>query len=118
MKPIVRRQDDIPVIRYDNPDKAWKVAKKVLIGANEGAARFVTRMFTVEPGGYSPKHTHPWEHEIVIISGKGCIVSEDDSQYLESGMAVFVPPDALHQLRNVSETENFIFICVVPMEGE
>ena len=123
LKIIVRKPDEVPVTRYDNPEKAWKVTKRVMIGENEGARNFVTRVFTIEPGGYTPKHSHPWEHEILVIKGKGtvftdCAAAGEGSREVEPGMALFVPPGALHQLSNNSREENFVFVCVVPIDGE
>jgi len=50
-------------------EKVKKVQKRVLIGKSKGAKNFVMRLFTVEEGGYSPLHSHPWEHEVYIVSG-------------------------------------------------
>jgi quercetin dioxygenase-like cupin family protein len=117
LKIIVRKPDEVPVVRYDNPEKAWKVTKRVMVGEKEGARHFVTRVFTIEPGGYTPKHTHPWEHEILVIKGKGTVFTEEGDREVEPGTALFVPPGSVHQLSNRSD-ENFVFACVVPMEGE
>lgn len=118
LKIIVRKPDEVPAVRYDNPEKAWKVTKKVMVGENEGARNFVTRVFTIEPGGYTPKHSHPWEHEILVLKGKGTVFTEEGDRDLAPGTALFVPPGSLHQLSNSSEEENFVFVCVVPIEGE
>jgi len=47
-----------------------------LIAEKEGASNFFMRLFEVEPGGHTPFHSHPGEHEIFILDGKGNLNSE------------------------------------------
>ena len=58
-------------------EDAQGVSKRVLIGKNEGAPTFYMRHFHISPHGFSPLHSHPWEHEVYIISGKGSIAVGD-----------------------------------------
>jgi quercetin dioxygenase-like cupin family protein len=74
------------------------------------------RVFEIAPGGYSPQHRHPWEHEIFFLSGEGEMVAEDGSTTVGPGTAVFVPGDELHQIRNSGE-ELLRFICTIPSTG-
>ena len=46
----------------------WVIAEK------DGAPNFSMRVFEVKPGGHSPYHKHPWEHEVFILEGSGCLV--------------------------------------------
>ena len=32
------------------------------------------RIFEVEPEGYTPRHAHDWEHEILVHSGSGQVL--------------------------------------------
>jgi len=41
----------------------WLITKEI------GAKNFAMRLFEMEPGGYSPLHSHPWEHEVFILEG-------------------------------------------------
>ena len=50
---------------------AGGVTIRVLMGDNVGAPNFTTRHFEVAPGGHTPFHAHPWEHEVFVLSGKG-----------------------------------------------
>ena len=47
------------------------VTMKLLAGQDDGAPTFAMRHFLVESGGCTPKHEHPWEHEVLIIAGDG-----------------------------------------------
>jgi len=86
---------------------------RVLIGKDDGAPTFVMRLFEVEPGGYSPQHSHDWEHEIFIHQGEGIVYFEGKTYPVRAGCAVFVPPDTEHQIRNTGE-ELMLFLCLIP----
>jgi len=94
-------------------EKVRKVQKRVLIGKSKGAKNFVMRLFTVQEGGYSPLHSHPWEHEVYIVSGNATVVTQEGEQPAQAGSYVFVPANAVHQFKN-SGKGNLEFICVIP----
>ena len=48
---------------FDN-DQAKGVAGRVVAGKADGAKNFCMRIFEIAPGGHTPKHAHPWEHEM------------------------------------------------------
>ena len=75
---------------------------------------FVLRMFTVRPGGHTPSHSHPWEHEVYVLSGKGRAEGED-SFALAEGDAVYVAAGELHSFVNTGD-EDLRFICVIPKQ--
>ena len=63
-----------------------------MISQKDGAPNFAMRMIDVAPGGYTPSHSHPGEHEIFVWSGIGEIRLEGgESRTLEPGMIAFVP---------------------------
>jgi len=93
------------------------VKKRVVIGEKEGAQNFILRVFTVSVGGHSPKHNHPWEHEVFILRGEGKVLLGDKEIEITQGHAVFVPENLEHQFVNTSENEEFEFICVIPKGG-
>ncbi len=102
---------------YDDAPAVRGVKKRVLIGPRQGAPRFVMRHFTLAPGGYSPEHVHPWEHEVYVLSGKGRVRMSDGAAELGAEDFAFVPPMEKHQFLNASD-EPFEFICVVPLAGD
>jgi quercetin dioxygenase-like cupin family protein len=85
----------------------WVIAEK------DGAPNFSMRVFEVEPGGHSPFHSHPWEHEVFILEGKGTLVQADAEVPISKGDVVFVAPGEQHQFKN-SSSEKMEFICVIP----
>lgn len=84
-----------------------------LISDKDGAPNFAMRRFVVKAGGYTPYHHHPYEHEVLVLSGQGQVKIGESIYNLHSGSVVFVPPDVMHQFRNTGDTD-LEFICVIP----
>jgi len=84
-----------------------------LITKDDGAPNFAMRRFVVKPGGYSPLHTHPYEHEVYVLSGKGQVQIGDEVHDIEQGSFAFVPPDIIHQFRNTGD-DDLVFLCIIP----
>ena len=84
-----------------------------LIGSDDGAPNFAMRQFEVQPGGRRPRHAHPFEHEVYVLSGSGVAVEGDTEHPLRQGDFVYVAPDELHQFRNTG-SEPMLFLCLVP----
>lgn len=96
---------------------AEKVIKQVLIGPEQGWEDYVMRMFTLEKEGKAPHHSHPWQHVIFAVEGKGNLFMVGKDYPLESGSVAYVPDGIDHQISNAGE-EQFVFICIVPMRGD
>ena len=90
------------------------VLRRVVIGAEDGAPRFIMRLFEVNPGSATPFHSHWWEHEVFIMSGEGTVRDKDKDRAISAGTAVFVTPDEKHCFVNTGE-EMLRFICVIPI---
>ena len=84
-----------------------------LIGEAQGAPNFAMRQFAVEPGGYTPRHCHPYEHEVFILEGTGTVSEGDRVHALRPGDVVFVKPDEVHQFRNTGD-QRLKFLCLIP----
>jgi quercetin dioxygenase-like cupin family protein len=89
------------------------VSMKVLISSADGAPNFVMRLFHIEAGGYTAYHTHPWEHEVFVLEGRGKVRQGDQEYPLEKGSFVLVPAGEEHNFSNTG-SGLFRFICVVP----
>jgi quercetin dioxygenase-like cupin family protein len=102
------------------PDMAGAegVYKQVPISKEHGAPHFSFRVFTIEPGGHTPYHTHAFEHENYIIDGQGVILTGDQEHPIKKGDFVLVLPGEKHQYRNTSASQNMVMICAVPKEYE
>ena len=93
--------------------------KQVPLSKKDGAPNFSFRVFSLEPGGHTPFHDHPFEHLNYVIKGKGMVVRDDGAEVpVKQGDFVMVLPGERHQYRNASDEEGFQFICAVPVEYE
>jgi quercetin dioxygenase-like cupin family protein len=114
---IIGKSMEIEPRRYHDGETVRHVEKRVLVGPKDAAPTFAMRRFTVGAGGCSPYHTHPWEHEVYILSGKGEVRFAGGSQEVEPGDFAYVPPNDEHQFANVGD-DVFEFLCMVPLDGE
>jgi quercetin dioxygenase-like cupin family protein len=86
---------------------------RMLVGAADGATRFHMRHFEVAPGGFTPHHQHDYEHEILILNGRGLARSEQGDRPFRAGDVIWVPANELHQFQNTG-AEALEFICLIP----
>ncbi len=91
------------------------VTIRVLMGENVDAPTFAMRHFEIAPGGSTPFHSHHWEHEVYVLSGKGVARRKDGQSEVGPGSFVYVPPDEEHNFENAGD-EPFSFLCVIPAE--
>ena len=56
---------------------------------HDGAPVYALRMVELEPGGSSPKHQHPYEHENFVVEGVGKVLIEGEWRDLHAGDVVF-----------------------------
>lgn len=86
----------------------------VLIGPPQGPVRFVTRRFTLSPGGAIPEHRHSAiEHQQVVVRGEMTLRLDGVEQVVRAGDAVFIPAGTAHAYANCSP-EEVEFLCIVP----
>lgn len=87
----------------------------VMVGRQDGAPHFALRSFKVEPGGHAPRHSHDYEHEVYVVSGRGEVLLEGAFRAIKAGDVVYVPADEEHQFR-AAKDEGMHFLCLVPVE--
>jgi len=106
---LVRNREQVESVTF--PD-AKGVEMRPMITANEGAPHFALRVFNLDPGGYTPHHTHAWEHEVYIISGTGTVLGQEGERPLRAGDAVLLAANETHQFR--AGAQGMQMICCVP----
>ena len=90
------------------------VIKREVINAADGAPNFCMRVFEVAPGVSTPLHSHPWEHEVYILSGEAVVKGEQGEVQVGKDSAIYIPPNEQHCFMNQKD-EPLRFICVIPM---
>ena len=84
-----------------------------LIGKPDGAPNFSMRQFEVAAGGYTPRHSHPYEHEVFVLEGEGVVFEGDVEHKIKPGDVLYVSPDEIHQFKNMGDTP-LKFLCLIP----
>ena len=82
---------------YHLPGRDWYY----LLGPQNSAARNLAFGLAEFPAGtLAAAHVHAAEEEIIyILSGAGAILTSEQEVRLEPGVAVFIPPGQMHQIR-------------------
>ena len=93
------------------------VSRRDVITADDGAPLFVMRVFEVEPGSSTPSHTHSYEHEVFVLSGKGVVVGLQGATPIGKESIIYVTPDEPHCFVNTGN-EPVRFMCVIPLQKE
>lgn len=86
-------------------DGAHGTVIRHVITEKDGAPNFNFRVLTIEPGGESPNHSHPWEHEFFVLSGEGIGVVDNKEVSIKQGDVIYVPPDVQHCIRATGAME-------------
>jgi quercetin dioxygenase-like cupin family protein len=84
-----------------------------LLSQSDGTPTFAMREFEVAPGGYTPRHSHDYEHEVFVLSGDGVVFEGDRKHSLTAGDVVLVQPNEVHQFRNTG-AQPMRFLCLIP----
>jgi quercetin dioxygenase-like cupin family protein len=95
---------------------ARKCRIRWLIAESDGAPNFCMRRFDLEPGGHTPRHRHPWEHEVYVLEGEGTVLGNGEENAFRAGDAVYVPPDEEHFFA-ANRGCAVAFLCLIPRQG-
>jgi quercetin dioxygenase-like cupin family protein len=85
-----------------------------LWGKADQAPSFALRLIEVQPGGATPHHAHPYEHEVYVLEGRARLVGDEREHVLEPGDTALVRPDERHQFVNAG-SEVLRFLCGIPL---
>jgi quercetin dioxygenase-like cupin family protein len=112
------------ITNLDNVEKtipdmkgAERLFKQIPISSRDGTPTFSFRVFTIEAGGHTPFHAHPFEHLNYIIEGTGELVQPNGNTKFKKGDFIIIMPNETHQYYNSSDLP-LIMICAVPKEFE
>ena len=100
-----------------NMDGVKGVEKQVPIGKADGAPNFSIRVFTIEPNGHTPHHSHSVEHLNYVLEGSGEALTEEGPKPINMGDYLLIVPNEKHQFRNTGSVPMKL-MCMVPSEYE
>jgi len=73
------------------------VKMRQLIGREDGARKTAMHEIILGKGGYSAKHSHEWDHQLVVTSGRGVAVISGRKLPLRPGIVLLVQANEEHQ---------------------
>lgn len=106
---------DVPALEFGPTAPGASI--RWLIGAQDGAPVYALRMIEIAPGGNSPRHSHPYEHENFIVAGQGKVLIGTEWFELKPEDVAFVPAGVEHQYVNTGES-TLRFLCGIPVEHQ
>jgi quercetin dioxygenase-like cupin family protein len=86
---------------------------QLAISPRDGAPNFAMRVFEIAPGGHTPLHQHPYEHEIYVIEGQGTVWRDGKEMPIKPGDVLYIPAGEQHQFKTAAD-KPFKFICLIP----
>jgi len=109
----VRDVERVPVAK--DTYKGKRIWAQYLITDKQGARKFHMRIFTIEPHESTPPDQHIYEHEILVLKGRGRLLTIKDGDRREveigEGDAIFIESNEIHQFFN-DHDEPLIFLCI------
>jgi quercetin dioxygenase-like cupin family protein len=109
----VAHYEDMAAVTFGDEAPGVQI-RRLIDEEHDGAPVYNLRMLEIDPGGSTPDHSHPNEHENFIVSGSGEVMIEGSWHPVSGGDVVFVPPGVRHQYRNAG-AEPFRFLCGIPV---
>jgi mannose-6-phosphate isomerase-like protein (cupin superfamily) len=71
-----------------------------------------TAIASVRPGECTHPHAHNEFETFFVLSGKGHMFIENESEELVAGDVVFIPKEKLHRFANLSQEEPLVFLSI------
>ena len=87
-----------------------------LLGEKDGTPNFAMRQFEVAPGGHTPRHSHPYEHEVFVLEGEGEFTIGDEAVTAGAGMTVLAPAGITHGVENKGNQRLVILMGLTPWQ--
>ncbi|MBY9016730.1 MAG: cupin domain-containing protein, partial [Candidatus Lokiarchaeota archaeon] len=85
---------------------------------HDGAKNFAMRRFEIKPKTEVSLHSHPQDHEIYVLSGRGKFFNDTGTEEIvENGDVIYISPNEKHGIANLGK-KYFIFLCSVPYLNE
>ena len=114
---LVKKIKEVPAAPVEM-EGAENVSVRVVFGPKDEAPTFAMRVFEFDKGGHTPYHSHPFEHEVIILDGEILAVTKKGEIRLNVGDVLMVMPDEIHQFKNISDSNSASIVCLVPVEHQ
>jgi quercetin dioxygenase-like cupin family protein len=103
VEPVVEHNGTVPVW--------WLVSPREMMEITAGGYLELANEFEVSGGSYVFPHTHPTHEFYYVTSGRGTMTIEGETRDIGQGDLVYIPPDAVHSLKPISDTAPIHCFC-------
>jgi quercetin dioxygenase-like cupin family protein len=93
---------------------AIRVLMKQLVGREDGAEKTALHEIRILKGGRTSVHSHNWQHQIFVTSGRGILVLGGQETPLKSGDVLVVARGEEHGFEQRGPAP-FVFLTVTPL---
>jgi quercetin dioxygenase-like cupin family protein len=90
------------------------VRMRQLLGREDGARQTAMHELSLHKGAYSARHAHEWDHQLVVTSGRGIAIVDDEKVPLRPGVVLLVQSGETHQFFQRG-AEPLRFLTVTPI---
>jgi len=90
------------------------VRMRQLIGREDGARKTAMHEISLGKGAFSAKHGHEWDHQLVVVSGRGLAVVDRKRIPLKVGVVLLVQSGEKHQFFQTGSAA-LKFLTVTPI---
>lgn len=104
---------DVPAQTF-GPEAPGTCIRWLIDDDHDGAPVYALRMIEVMPGGRTPRHSHPYEHENFVVEGQGRVLVNGAWHAVKAGDVIFVPGGMEHTYENTGDAP-FKFLCGIPV---
>lgn len=107
--------DGVQNVEYkkdEGPQTFRNVDRQNIINKREDIS-FDVRYFECGIDGFTTLEKHEHTHIVLVLRGSGLVLIESEWHEVKPFDCFVIPGNATHQLKNVSKTEPFGFICIV-----
>ncbi|WP_413988606.1 cupin domain-containing protein [Labrys okinawensis] len=106
---VITRAEERPQETWDDPVKgsvAWHTLFSAGLTPTDAMCAGIA---ILTPGGNNPPHRHAEAEIYLILEGSGVLTVEDEESAVTKGVAVFIPGNAWHALRNSGDGDLRLF---------
>ncbi|MSQ90683.1 MAG: cupin domain-containing protein [Phycisphaerales bacterium] len=110
---LKRRVEELDPVAVEMPGTKG-VSVRLMVGRADGAPTFAMRHYTVAAGGFTPRHQHDYEHEVILTGGEARVEYDGAFEKCRAGDILLIAANRMHQFVNEGSGD-LTFFCLVPV---
>ncbi len=91
-----------------------RVVMRQLVGKEDGAEKTALHEIRFQKGGHTSAHSHNWQHQMLVVSGRGVLVSEGKETPLGPGDVLLIARKEEHGFAQRGR-EPLVILTVTPL---